>query len=328
MAASTAGKRGINPGMQKHTPEQRITALSSAQPTILIVEDELINIRSLARILRGTARLCFATSGNEALQLNKSIEAEIILLDVMLPDINGFEVCKELKNNPATAQANIIFITALDDPEQEAHGLRMGAMDYIKKPFNPTIVRERVRNLLNLTLAYRELEKLSTTDFLTGAFNRRYFMEIANTELKRHLRHNQSTSIMMLDIDHFKTVNDTYGHSVGDQALRHLVNICRSNLREEDIFARFGGEEFCVLLPETDICTATEAAERLRRNVEQSMLEIDDEQVRITISIGLAGVTPAEHLDITPYLEQADQALYRAKNNGRNQVACSGNSHN
>jgi len=296
--------------------------VSTQQPTILIVEDEVINIHSLSRILRGTARLCFAKTGKQALELAEKLAVEMVLLDIMLPDINGFEVCKALKNNPATAKCTVVFVTALDSDEEEAHGLRMGAMDYIKKPFNPTIVRERVQNLLNLTLAYRELEELSTTDFLTGAFNRRYFMEIATTELKRHQRHGKNTSVLILDIDHFKEVNDTYGHSVGDQALRHLVRICRDNLREEDIFARYGGEEFCALLPETDASTAKEAAERLRYNIENTPMEFDEQLLHLSVSIGLSGIDARQETDIEPWLERADQALYRAKEQGRNRVVC------
>lgn len=296
--------------------------MSTTLPTILIVEDEIINIHSLSRILRGTARLCFATSGAQALELAESLKAEMVLLDIMLPDISGFEVCKQLKNNPATSRCAVIFVTALDSDEEEAHGLRMGAMDYIKKPFNPTIVRERVQNLLNLSLAYRELEKLSTTDFLTGAFNRRYFMEIATTELKRHQRHEKKTSVLILDIDHFKEVNDTYGHSVGDQALRHLVRICRDNMRDEDIFARYGGEEFCILLPETDAPTAKEAAERLRQNIENHPMEFDEQHLHLSVSIGLSGIDPQGSTDISHWLDRADQALYRAKEGGRNQVVC------
>lgn len=294
--------------------------MSTELPTILIVEDEIINIHSLSRILRATARLCFATSGAEALELAESLKAEIVLLDIMLPDISGFEVCKRLKNNPATSKCTIIFVTSLDSDEEEAHGLRMGAMDYIKKPFDPTIVRERVQNQLNLTLAYRELEELSTTDFLTGAFNRRYFTEISTTELKRHQRHNKNTSVMILDIDHFKEVNDTYGHSVGDRALRHLVQICRDNLREEDIFARYGGEEFCILLPETDASTAREAAERLRQSIENTPMELDEQHLHLTVSIGLSGIEARENPAIDYWLKRADQALYRAKEAGRNQV--------
>jgi diguanylate cyclase (GGDEF)-like protein len=296
--------------------------VSTQQPTILIVEDEVINIHSLSRILRGTARLCFAKTGKQALELAEKLTAEMVLLDIMLPDINGFEVCKALKNNPATAKCTVVFVTALDSDEEEAHGLRMGAMDYIKKPFNPTIVRERVQNLLNLTLAYRELEELSTTDFLTGAFNRRYFMEIATTELKRHQRHSKNTSVLILDIDHFKEVNDTYGHSVGDQALRHLVRICRENLREEDIFARYGGEEFCALLPETDASTAKEVAERLRYNIENTPMEFDEQQLHLSVSIGLCGIDAQRETAIEPWLERADKAMYRAKEQGRNQVVC------
>lgn len=294
--------------------------MSSTQPTILIVDDEIINIHSLARILRGTARLCFATSGAQALQLAKELQAEMILLDVMLPDLSGFEVCRQLKNSPDTSKSSVIFVTALGSSVEEAHGLRSGAMDYIKKPFNPTIVRERVQNLLNLTLAYRKLEELSTTDFLTGAFNRRYLFEIAETELKRHRRHNKNTSIMMIDVDHFKDINDRHGHSIGDRALRHLVQICRKNLRDEDIFARIGGEEFCVLLPETDASTAKDAAERLRQSIKNTPMELDEQLLRMTVSIGLSGISPDENDDINYWLEQADQALYHAKRNGRDQV--------
>lgn len=294
--------------------------MNTPQPTILIVDDEIINIHSLARILRDTARLCFAKSGNQALQMAKKLQAEIILLDVMLPDLSGFEVCKQLKNDPDSSRSSVVFITALDKTAEEARGLRLGALDYITKPFNPTIVRMRVQNLLNLTMAYRKLEELSTTDFLTGVFNRRYLVEIANTELKRHQRHNKNTSILMIDIDHFKQINDKYGHSVGDRALQHLVRLCRKNLRNEDIFARYGGEEFCVILPETDAATSNDTAERLRQTIKNNPMEFDEQLVHMTISIGLSGVYPNENDDFNYWIERADQALYQAKRNGRDQV--------
>lgn len=294
--------------------------MNTPQPTILIVDDEIINIHSLARILRDTARLCFAKSGNQALQMAKKLQAEIILLDVMLPDLSGFEVCKQLKNDPDSSRSSVVFITALDKTAEEARGLRLGALDYITKPFNPTIVRKRVQNLLNHTMAYRKLEELSTKDFLTGAFNRRYLVEIANTELKRHQRHNKNTSILMIDIDHFKQINDKYGHSVGDRALQHLVRLCRKNLRNEDIFARYGGEEFCVILPETDAATSNDTAERLRQTIKNTPMEFDEQLVHMTISIGLSVVYPNENDDFNYWIERADQALYQAKRNGRDQV--------
>lgn len=284
------------------------------QLTILIVDDEKINILSLSSILKGYAKLRFATTAAEALKLADEQHFDLILLDIMLPDISGFDVCRQLKNNPKTLQTPVVFVTALQREEEEAKGLRLGALDYIRKPFNPTIVQARVQNLLNLSQAYRKLEKLSTTDFLTGAYNRRHFVKVVETEMKRQ----KNITLLLLDIDHFKHVNDTYGHVFGDQALKHLVQICIQQLREVDIFARLGGEEFAVLLLDNNESGAMSVAEKLRSAIAESPLRYNDNMVMFNVSIGVNCQPADKKQDIDTLLDQTDQALYRAKETGRN----------
>lgn len=291
---------------------------SQRQSTILIVDDEKINILSLSKILAGYAKVYFAMTGREALDLIDKQPVDLVLLDIMLPDISGFEVCQILKNNRETVQTPVVFITSLQREEEEARGLRLGALDYIRKPFNPTIVQARVQNLLNVSRAYQNLEKLSTTDFLTGAYNRRYFVGAAETELRRQRRSQGSMTLLALDIDHFKRINDTFGHSFGDLALKHLVTVCHSQIREVDIFARIGGEEFALLLPDSDEQGARDVARRLCRVVTETPLHCDGAAVVMSVSIGLTCQPARLHEDLAVLLEQADQALYRAKACGRN----------
>ncbi|SDD91216.1 GGDEF domain-containing response regulator [Desulfuromonas thiophila] len=290
------------------------------RPTILIVEDEPANIHSLAQILQGTARLCFATSGAEALDIIQTLAVDLILLDILLPDTNGFELFPQLHDRGTDRQIPILFVTALCREEEEAQGLRLGALDYIKKPFNPVIVQARVSNLLRLSLAYRELEASSNSDFLTGAFNRRYLLKMAELERHRWRRHERPFSLLLFDIDHFKQVNDRFGHIAGDRALRHLVRLFQAQFRQEDIFARIGGEEFAALLPETDLSGARELAERLCHLLPRHPVLLDQQPVALQVSIGVAQVDGTLCPSIEQLLEQADRALYQAKRQGRNQV--------
>jgi PleD family two-component response regulator len=219
--------------------------------TILIVDDETTNIEILAELLASDYDVIFATSGEEALAIVESARPDLILLDVMMPDIDGYEVCARLKKSASSKDISVIFITGLGDLEAETRGLSLGAVDYVTKPINPAVVRMRVRNHIELKIARDELARLAATDGLTGLANRRRFDQVLATECSRLRRSKGRLSLIMIDIDHFKAFNDTYGHVAGDGCLRQVGGAIGSVIhRTPDLAARYGGEEFSCILPE------------------------------------------------------------------------------
>jgi diguanylate cyclase (GGDEF)-like protein len=299
---------------------------SQSAPKVLLVDDAPENIRMLRNLLRDDANLLFATSGEDALMLARTEQPDLILLDVLMPGLDGYEVCQRLKSEPVTQGIPVIFVTGLTEETDESRGLELGAIDYITKPFAPGIVRMRVQNHLALCRVTRELQqangelkRLATTDALTGVSNRRHFFEQVAEELDRMRRYGHAASMFMIDLDHFKRLNDTYGHDVGDQALVRVAAEVRQTLRGHDLFARMGGEEFAGFLPETNIDSAILVCERLRERIAAIELASSTGTVKITGSIGVAAV---ETGDETPEisLKRADLAMYEAKTSGRNAV--------
>jgi len=294
-----------------------------AKQKILIVDDSALNLQILRDILEPDCEILCATSGEQALEMVMSDGVDLILLDVLMAGIDGYEVCARLKKNELTKNIPVIFVTALRNAEDETKGLELGAIDYIHKPFNPLITKVRVKNHLELK-KYRDfLEKLSLMDGLTGIANRRYFDKEFDKQWRRALRQGDVLSIIMLDIDFFKKYNDHYGHLAGDDCLRRVgCTLGMTVARGGEFVARYGGEEFVALLPSTSLKVAGQLAESARKNVE--MLEIEhlqsDVHEYVTVSLGVATVRPARDLNPTSLIEQADLALYQAKRAGRNQV--------
>ncbi|MBK1734648.1 diguanylate cyclase response regulator [Halorhodospira abdelmalekii] len=298
---------------------------TSGKATILVVDDEPANIQALGALLKGEYRIQIANSGKKALAMVQNASQpppDLILLDIQMPDIDGYEICRRLKEDPATTGIAIIFVTALDAASDEEHGLNLGAVDYIAKPFNPAIVRARVRTHMSLKRKTDLLEQYALLDGLTGIPNRRYFDEQVQSEVRRSVREGSPLSLVMLDIDHFKLFNDHYGHGAGDLCLQKVARaLSGALLRPGDRVCRYGGEEFVALLPATDAAGARVVAEQLRAAVEA--LAIDHEYSStgpvVSISLGIATIdlnTPSPAL----LLQQADEALYRAKVAGRNRV--------
>lgn len=210
-------------------------------------------------------------------------------------------------------------MTGLDRNEDEIKALEVGATDFIKKPPVPKIVSARVKNILKLQKVTHELFIMSRTDPLTGAFNRRHFMETGAAELNRSSRYGSTFSMIMLDIDHFKSINDTYGHDIGDKALIEAVQIINKALRTEDTLGRFGGEEFCILLPETSQKSAIKVAERIRSDIEANKIHTDKGALKFTVSCGVSQLNTTNN-SLEKIIKKADNALYNSKKTGRNRT--------
>ncbi|MBK1648148.1 diguanylate cyclase [Rhabdochromatium marinum] len=297
-------------------------------PRILIVDDETSNIELIAEIFTEDHEVLFATDGIKALELATTTDPDLILLDVMLPGLDGFEICTRLKAEPHVSAIPVIFITGRDDTATETRGLALGAVDYITKPINPQIVRMRVSNHIELKRARDRLTQLATTDGLTGLANRRRFDEVLECEVQRHRRSSAPLTVLMLDIDHFKLYNDTYGHLRGDDCLRAIARtIEEALLRTTDLAARYGGEEFACILPNTGTSAAVTAiAERIRTQVMALKIphETSPTAAYVTVSLGLTTHYCTASTQPQQLTAIADKQLYVAKAEGRNRYALDG----
>ena len=290
--------------------------------TILIADDEKFNLDILASILSPLYNILIARNGTRTLELAKQNTPDLILLDVIMPDMNGFEVITKLKESDHTVGIPVIFITGLTDPADEEQGFFLGAVDYITKPFNKAIVKARVNTHIKIIDQMRTIERLGLIDTLTKVSNRRGFDNRFNADWGRSIREQTPISFMIMDIDKFKNYNDTYGHHQGDNALKAFAErASQTSNRSNDFFARWGGEEFVMLLPNTDIYGAAEVAEKLRANIEEMEIPTEDGEItKVTVSIGVKSVNPTADTSSSDFLTKADQALYRAKESGRNRV--------
>ncbi len=304
------------------------TAPNKYKERILIVDDEKINIKILIDLLKDDYSLVLARSGEQALKFSfQSPPPDLILLDVVMPEMGGYEVIKQLKENEITKNVPVIFITALNSVEDEEHGLKLGAVDYITKPFSPPIVKMRIQNHLKFVHQHKLLDKLAYLDPLTEIPNRRRFDDVFQKEFSRACRNGTPLSVGMVDVDFFKQYNDHYGHAMGDRTLQSIAtSLAYSLKRPADMVARYGGEEFVIILPETDSYSALQVAERGRNavlalNIPHLYSKVSES---VSISIGIVTFYPDKPLLSTPsagaILEQADKNLYMAKQNGRNRV--------
>lgn len=287
--------------------------------TILVVDDDAVTRELLREVLGELADVVCREDGHAALRTVKESPPDLIILDVVMPGPNGFEVCRMLKADHETRDIPVLILTLKDSLDDEARAFEVGAADYVKKPISPRVVRARASNILALQQALKKLERQARVDPLTGSFNRRHFLDVADAEFQRSSRHHQPLCLMMLDIDRFKAINDTYGHGVGDEALVETVRVIGPQLRREDLLGRWGGEEFAILCPQTSLEDTVMLAERLRRALAEVRMETDAGPLAFTVSIGVSAVD--DDMDsIAVALAQADAALYRAKEGGRNRV--------
>lgn len=302
---------------------------------ILVVDDhpdnvEIINVRLSSR----GYQIDTATNGEEALHKVKDNPPDLILLDVMMPLMDGYEVSRRIKNDPDLPFIPIILVTARDSTQDKVDGLDAGADDYLTKPVNFPELEARVRSMLRikrlqdeldqknreLEYANKQLRKLSITDGLTQLFNHRHIHELLHEEFERTKRSAEPMAVVMMDLDRFKHVNDTYGHPTGDVILYETANILRQTVREIDMVGRYGGEEFVVILPGADEQAAHQFAERVRQAVADNLYQDEANEVRMTVSGGVASFPSGgiDHPDLL--IKRADEALYAAKQGGRNRI--------
>ena len=311
---------------------------------ILVVDDEPVNIQVVSSALESIYDIVTALSGYEAIDQLKEELPDLILLDIMLPDIDGFDVCKIIKSDASFVDIPIIFLTALASHECLFKGLDYGGIDYLTKPVDFVLLKLRVRNHLEskerhdlvkeqrdvialqkeqLEIMLARVKQLSNVDNLTGLANRRYFDETLESEIKRASRDLTPLSILLCDLDYFKSYNDRWGHLAGDACLKFVAEILKDSfLRVGDLVARYGGEEFIIVLPNTDSSSATLLAENFRNKVETAKMPevFCDTSVHLTVSIGIITASNAKNVSAADLIESSDRAMYESKHAGRNQV--------
>jgi len=306
---------------------------------ILIVDDNQDSVEYIFLILKDYASEIYkAYNGSSAIKIALNTLPDIILLDVMMPDIDGFKVCEILSADPTTATIPIIIITAKTEIKDLELGLDSGAYDYIKKPFQSAELKARVKAALrfkksqeslleakrNLEAMNEELAQLAITDSLTQIYNHTFLLNTLKSEMTRTDRFSNKLAFLMIDVDFFKKINDTYGHLVGDEVLKGVVKMIKGPIRAVDILGRYGGEEFGLILPGTDETGAMTLAEKIRSNIDKQTFSIKSGDVtydiKLTVSIGVSTYPETGVKDVKTLIKNADDALYVSKNSGRNKV--------
>lgn len=296
---------------------------------ILIIDDSSTIRHGISLVLK-QARLFDkyfeVASGQEGLEILEKEMIELVICDIIMPGMDGFEFLMEMKSQDEYHDIPVILLTGQESVEKKIKGLDMGASDYLLKPFDPGELIARVRVQLKvkrlqdaLKIAKQRYKELSITDYLTQVYNRRHFMELFEQEFSRATRYGQELSLMLMDLDNFKDINDNHGHLTGDKVLRRLAKLVKSVIRAHDVFARYGGEEFILMLPQTPGQGAMLVAEKIREKLEKYKF---DELGRglVTLSLGVAHIPNEDILDGKDLISAADRALYKAKENGKNRV--------
>jgi diguanylate cyclase (GGDEF)-like protein len=289
---------------------------------ILVVDDDKILTKLVrTRLEAENYRVFVASNGEEALHVLEKKKPDLVLLDIMMPGIDGFETCERIRSQPAYRHLPVIMLTAKDHPSEKVKGLDIGADDYITKPYESDELLARIRAGLRARKEYDRMTKMVELDALTCLYNRRSFDQRLEEEFSRAERYNRELSLIMLDIDHFKTVNDTYGHQVGDIVLKQVADLIQKNVRKSDIPYRYGGEEFVILAPETDVAGVKTCAERIRASCERYRFGKGKKPILITISEGFSCYQLDSASSPEDLLHKADSALYQAKAAGGNCIA-------
>jgi len=285
--------------------------------TILIVDDTETNIDILLDLLSDEYDILVALDGKSTLEIVESEKIDLILLDIMMPGMNGYEVCKVLKKQSSTKDIPVVFITAKSDEESIAQAFEVGGVDYISKPFKPLELLARVKTQIRIKHLVEDLERIASHDEMTGVYNRRRFFKEAN---EIFVNIGQNLYAIMIDIDKFKKVNDTYGHGVGDEVIKMMAHTVEKNMLEGSIFGRIGGEEFALLCYVLDEDEIMKNMQDIRKAVEKCEVITDEgDVIKFTISVGMAkSDKDTNSLDLL--LKKADKAMYEAKDSGRNKA--------
>ncbi|WP_310386224.1 diguanylate cyclase [Roseateles sp.] len=312
----------ITPQLYLDPQEHRLDPLLrlGRKPRLLIVDDQPVNIQALYQVFAADHQVFMATSGPQALGLCRDQRPDLVLLDIQMPGMDGFEVCRQIKADAALQDLPVVFVTAHNEPLVETQGLEIGAVDFISKPFNPAVVRARVKTHLTLKLQGDLLRQMVFIDGLTGVYNRRFFDERLALEFQRAKRNRSMLSLMVVDVDYFKRYNDHYGHLAGDEALRAVAATLRGQLkRPGDLLSRYGGEEFACILPETDLAGALCLANEMEAAIRAAHIAHAKSDVcaQLTVSLGVASLCPQGNRLAEELIVAADQQLYLAKSKGR-----------
>ena len=294
---------------------------------ILVVDDLPENRQLLQYDLEDDHhQVTTASGGKEALELIEKMSPDLVLLDLVMPEISGLDVVRTLRNAGRLSRLPVIMISASDVNKNIVAALDMGAHDFVLKPYHYAVLAARIRSALRLKESQDKLEqaneallRLASLDSLTSLNNRRSFLQLCKSEISKAYRFRRDLGLLMIDVDHFKAVNDNFGHAMGDQALKDLAGILKANTRESDIVARIGGEEFAVCCPDTPVQGLLSVAERVRIQMSESEINFQGNSCKITLSIGFAALKPPDKT-IAALMNRADSALYTAKQNGRNKV--------
>lgn len=295
---------------------------TKGQPRLLLVDDQQLNVRVMYEIFRHDYDVFIALNGEQALEKCYELHPDLILLDVVMPRMDGYEVCRRLKADAELADIPVIFITSHFDEADEVRGFELGAVDFIHKPVNPTITKARVKTQLQLKQQTDLLRMISQVDGLTGIANRRRFDQQLELDWRSCCRSAEPLSLLMLDIDYFKQYNDEFGHVAGDECLRRVAGAMQQAVgRPYDLLARYGGEEFAVLLPRTSSHGAQFLAQNILLKIQHLGLKhpYTPEGI-VTVSAGLTTLVPSEQGDVRQLLQRADELLYKAKQQGRNRL--------
>ena len=294
---------------------------------ILIAEDDAMSRRLLQKTLERAGYEVQAVENGRLAQeeLCRADGPRLALLDWEMPEVDGPRACRAVRERKEKAYVYMIFLTSKESSEDKVAGLRSGADDYLTKPFNAEELKARLRTGLRilhledrLVEAREEMRFKATHDSLTGLWNRGVIMELLNRELIRSQRESNCTAILLCDVDQFKSVNDTFGHPVGDEVLREVAKRLMASVRSYDYVGRYGGEEFLIVVPSSDAMGALGLGERVRQGIEAKPILAEGASISVTASFGIAASTPGHLLDPQEMLRFADDALYRAKKNGRN----------
>lgn len=291
--------------------------------SVLIIDDSKTSRELIHQVLQDTDLFDVflkAKDGAEGLRLLGEQTVDVVLCDLHMPGMSGFEVLQKMYDDKNLRDIPVIIITGHEDQEEKIRGLDLGASDYVTKPFDPAELRARVKVQMKIKILQDSLKELANTDPLTKLCNRRCMFEILTREKDRSLRTGKTLSVAMIDIDHFKNVNDTYGHTLGDNVLIEFARQLELGLRPYDQAARFGGEEFAMILPETNLEQATRIAERIRKEISEFSFDGELKDLHLTISIGVAPLPAPGIRTLDDLIREADHALYRAKEKGRNRV--------